>query len=284
MDDGEIHKICVKCFVLHTKNGRFCSRRCANSRVHSEETKRKISASVKTSTKFAESIKNKRPIVSAPHNKECPICNITFYSPTSDKRIFCTKACYLQDKKRIFCKPCGGYRERSGRSKTGYYKGIYCGSTYELCWTIYNLDHNIVFSRFCGYLQGDGIKYYPDFILSDNKTIVEIKGYERADAVLKKTNLAESLGYNVKVLYKKDLQHCFEYVTVKYGTSEYQTLYDDYKPKYEYECQFCKNKFFREIKKKNALTYCSCRCSAKHRHIKRKYYPGAAKLEGCDRL
>lgn len=28
--------------------------------------------------------------------------------------------------------PIGGYRKGSGRSKHGYYKGIYCGSTYEL--------------------------------------------------------------------------------------------------------------------------------------------------------
>jgi len=53
----------------------------------------------------------------------------------------------------------GGLRNGSGRSKSGYYKEIYCGSTYELCWVIYNLDHNISFSRFSGYLTDGKIKY-----------------------------------------------------------------------------------------------------------------------------
>lgn len=42
---------CEKCGKLVTTNfgsGRFCSRSCANARVHSEETKQKISKSVKT--------------------------------------------------------------------------------------------------------------------------------------------------------------------------------------------------------------------------------------------
>ena len=42
----------------------------------------------------------------------------------------------------------GGYRPGSGRAKTGYYKGIYCGSTYELAWVIYQIDNNKDFSRF----------------------------------------------------------------------------------------------------------------------------------------
>ena len=44
----------------------------------------------------------------------------------------------------------GGYREGSGRSKSGYYNGIYCGSTYELCWVIYALDTQVKFDRFKG--------------------------------------------------------------------------------------------------------------------------------------
>jgi hypothetical protein len=51
----------------------------------------------------------------------------------------------------------GGYRIGSGRSKSGYYKGIYCGSTYELCWAIHALDHNIKFSRFDKKLEKDGV-------------------------------------------------------------------------------------------------------------------------------
>lgn len=36
-------KECPKCGFMHNKSGIFCSRRCANARVHSVETKQKIS-------------------------------------------------------------------------------------------------------------------------------------------------------------------------------------------------------------------------------------------------
>ena len=48
---------CEKCGKLVTSNfgsGRFCSRSCANARVHSEETKQKISKSVKNNIKYIE--------------------------------------------------------------------------------------------------------------------------------------------------------------------------------------------------------------------------------------
>ena len=114
----------------------------------------------------------------------------------------------------------GGYRQGSGRSKSGYYNGIYCGSTYELCWVIYNLDHAIKFTRFPGKLEKDNVAYYPDFLLSDGKTIVETKGYEKQEFVDKKTKVAESFGYSVVVLRKEDLQYAFEYVTQKYGADK----------------------------------------------------------------
>ena len=40
-------KICPKCEVEHSKPGRFCSRKCGNARVWSEETQKKRSASIK---------------------------------------------------------------------------------------------------------------------------------------------------------------------------------------------------------------------------------------------
>ena len=124
----------------------------------------------------------------------------------------------------------GGLRNGSGRSKSGYYKGIYCGSTYELCWVIYNLDHNISFSRFSGYLTDGKIKYYPDFILSDTNEIIEIKGF-LTESVKIKTQLAIDKGFKIKVLYKEDLKNIFSYVEQKYFTKNFYTLYDDFKPK-----------------------------------------------------
>jgi hypothetical protein len=165
----------------------------------------------------------------------------------------------------------GGYRERSGRSKSGYYKGIYCGSTYELCWAIYHLDHNIPFTRFPGKLEYNGIIYYPDFLLDDGKTIIETKGYESQDSVNKKTEVAERLGYTVKVLRKVDLEFTFEYVKHKYGTSKFHTLYDEYKPKFSYTCTECNAVYHSEKVLKTDTNFCNRSCAGKYRKKFRKY-------------
>jgi hypothetical protein len=155
----------------------------------------------------------------------------------------------------------GGYRKGSGRSKSGYYNGIYCGSTYELCWLIHALDNNVKFIRFEGMLSDGVTKYIPDFILTDSNTIVELKGYEPQESVDKKTRLAESLGYTVVVLRKNNLQHIFDYVANKFGTKQFHTLYDGYKPKYEYKCSKCLKVIQRDAKAKTSLVFCSRRCS-----------------------
>lgn len=167
----------------------------------------------------------------------------------------------------------GGYRQGSGRSKSGYYKGIYCGSTYELCWVIYSLDHNIQFTRFPGKLELDDVKYYPDFLLSDGKTIIETKGYEPQDSVDKKTKVAEHYGYTVKVLRKKDLQKEFDWVKQNYQYKEVFELYDGYKPKYDLVCVECANMFGRNKKPKTEKIFCSRSCAGKFRKKNNKIVP-----------
>lgn len=164
----------------------------------------------------------------------------------------------------------GGYREGSGRSKSGYYNGIYCGSTYELCWVIYNIDHQIEFNRFSGKLQKDGITYYPDFLLSDGKTIIETKGYEKHESVDKKTKVAETLGYIVKILRKDDLQYVFDYVTKTYNTKKFYELYDDYKPKYKHICDCCLVEFETDKKKKTETKFCNRVCAGRYQSSKIK--------------
>lgn len=159
----------------------------------------------------------------------------------------------------------GGYRVGSGRSKSGYYRGIYCGSTYELCWVIYNLDHKIEFTRFPGQLKNNGITYYPDFLLSDGKTIIETKGYEKQESVDKKTEVAKSLGYNAIVLRKEDLQYIFDYVFRSYGTKRFYELYDGYHPKYKHTCNCCQVEFETDRKVKTETKFCSRSCAGKYR-------------------
>lgn len=163
-----------------------------------------------------------------------------------------------------------GYHNGTGRSKHGYYKGIYSGSTYELCWIIYNLDHNIEFKRFPGCIQRDKLKYFPDFLLPDNKTIIEIKGYEEKEKVRRKTELAESFGYTVKILYKEDLKYAFDYVAKTYNTKKFFLLYDDYKPKYSYTCTYCNSVYERDFAIKTNERFCSRICAGKYRNLNSK--------------
>lgn len=52
-----VEKNCPKCGTIHVKKGKFCCRSCANGRIHSEETKKKTSNSVKNSEKFKSAIR-----------------------------------------------------------------------------------------------------------------------------------------------------------------------------------------------------------------------------------
>lgn len=247
------------CISTH-KDGRkhrkkFCSRHCANSRFWSEEKKAKQSEKIKSlpgyvPRKFVERV--------------CPCGNKFMVKPCLKKK-HCCYSCSVKYRPKYH--GVGGYREGSGRSKSGYFKGIYCGSTYELCWVIYHLDNNIPFSKFEGVLEKDGMRYIPDFLLNE-KEIVEIKGYWTEKVDIKK-KLAESMGYSVSVLYKEDLAPIFSYVEEKYGTNKFQTLYDDHRPNYQGICDFCNCDFLSERKIRNTNikknVFCSRSCSGKFR-------------------
>lgn len=239
-------KSCPKCCKQHNKTGTFCSRSCANSRERPQELRDKLSLANKgkpghTKTKGKEFVPR--------YDKVCQNCSTHFRS-TNVKKKYCSAVCSYSN--------AGGYREGSGRAKTGYYKGIYCGSTYELVWVIFQLDHDIPFQRFEGYLEFEGKKYFPDF-LQDHK-IIEIKGYEKQDSVDKKTEIAKQNGFEVIVLRKENLQKEFNWVS-KHYSDNYKSLYDGYKPSYVYKCNSCSLDFEKNKKAKTEKVYCSRKCS-----------------------
>lgn len=153
----------------------------------------------------------------------------------------------------------GGYREGSGRSKSGYYKGVYCGSTYELAYVIYRLDHGLPVKRFDGYIDLAPGKYFPDF-LEDENTIIEMKGYW-TPSVDVKTQAALRAGYKVILKYREDLQREFSWVEENYNFKNLQELYDGYRPKYQYNCCNCNKSFETDKRKRTVVYYCSKRCS-----------------------
>lgn len=246
-----ILKNCPKCNKEHNKPGIFCSRSCGNSRgPRTDEFKNTVRE--KLSGRIGHALGK---LVVPRIERACSDCGKLFTIKITNNKKYCSNSCRNKN--------AGGYREGSGRSKSGYYNGIYCGSTYELCWVIHSLDHGIKFKRFDSLIEKDGLKYYPDFILDDNKTIIELKGFEKQESVDKKTALAESFGYAVNVLRKEDLQYAFDYVKEKYSTTKYHILYDEYKPKYDYVCNYCSKEFSRDKKLKTDVVFCSRQCCGK---------------------
>ena len=233
--------ICENCGCEHSGtygSGRFCSEKCSHSfctknekkftkKVYCTKCGKEVEVGKRTNPKKVVCEKCKELL------KVCKVCGIEYITKNPESKycsIKCSKTHYRDSEyKRKHSEGCkghsGGYRENGGRSKFGYYKDIFCGSTYELAWVIWRLDHDLPVNRFKGYLEDKEIKlkYYPDFI--EGNKIYEMKGYwtKKVDA---KTDLAIRKGYEIDVLYKDDLKECFEWVYEKYKTKKLESLYD----------------------------------------------------------
>jgi hypothetical protein len=155
--------------------------------------------------------------------KICPICKKSFeVVPCYSFRTFCSKSCgNKMDRTGIS----GGYRPNSGRGKMGWYKGYYCQSSWELAWVIYSLDHEIKFERntkgFEYIFEEVAHKYYPDFLLSDNRTYVEVKGYDSPQWKAKQ----KQFPHDLQIFTKKKMKPILDYVEQKYG-KDYIKLYE----------------------------------------------------------
>lgn len=207
---------CIKCNKEHDGifgSGKYCSRSCANSRIFSivSNDKRKISNSNK--------VPWNKGLRSNWTQSKCIYCGNDLLYPN-----------HTPKKYHLDCwkKSSGGDRRGSGRGKSGWYKGYWCDSSWELAWVVYNLENSIPFDRnTIGYeyqFNGRKCKYYPDFIIGD--TFYEIKGrlsYEKMDE--KNKEKISQFKEKLIVLYKSDMCLYINYTTKKYGKN-YTYLYD----------------------------------------------------------
>jgi hypothetical protein len=251
-------KNCPKCKVEHSKHGMFCSRSCANSRgPRTEEFKQLVRAKLK-----GVSPASKGKYLVERVSRTCQSCSISFITKINSNNLFCSPSCRPNIK--------GGYREGSGRAKTGYFRGIYCGSTYELVWVIYRLDHNLPVTRFNGFIvYGNNKKYYPDFI--EDSIIHEMKGWPNTsiDPTLNEKELgAKKAGYQVRLYFREDLQKEFDWVKQNYIYKELFELYDGYKPKFNFKCSHCGNDVSRNGKPKTEVLFCSRACAGRYQKAK----------------
>lgn len=117
----------------------------------------------------------------------------------------------------------GGYRKGSGVGKQGWYKDIFCDSSWELSFVCYYKEHNLNIQR-CqehrNYIfNNEEHVYIPDFVTDDG--IIEIKGYKS-----KQWNAKIEQNPDIKVLYYKDVKMYLDYVISKYGNKFWEILYD----------------------------------------------------------
>ncbi len=260
----ETHKyICECCGKIKIGifgSGRFCSKKCSNKGVWSKERKDVHRTAMMNSEKVT--FANKKRITRI--DKVCVICNKKFWVHNCNKnRMFCSKECVGKDidfkyKKRA----AGGYREGSGRGKSGWYNGIQCDSTYELAWVIYHIDHKINFIRntqkFDYYYKEKKHSYIPDYFLPKEDLFVEVKGFNSVQNEEKIKQFSKKLA----IMYKEDLKYIFEYVIKKYGKN-FIELYEGNPHKIRNnKCLICEKPSVNE--------FCSQKCSGIGMSIRNK--------------
>ena len=245
-------KKCNKACEVKFGSGIFCSRKCSNSRERTEEIKQKISKGVRTCEAYKEGRlnvnKGKTKFVDV--ERVCPTCSNNFITSTSKLKKFCSSSCAYKSPNM------GGYRPGSGKSKSGWYKGFYCGSTWELAFLIWCLDHDISIQRcderFNYTLEGKKRTYLPDFKINDIH--IEIKGFDTRQVQEKTKQFPKKL----LVLFEEDLSHVFDYVKNNYG-KDFINLYEGNPHNKKIKsCVLCG--------KPCVNVYCSKRCSIKGNH------------------
>lgn len=232
-------------------SGRFCSKQCANSRVWTDDQKLNHKQRMSSSQKVLESNKSRKV---ERIKKTCLTCNTKFLVvPSENKRKFCSRECF--NLSPIKSNNAGGYRQGSGRGKSGWYKNYYCDSTYELVWVIFHIDHNIQFERnttgFEYAYRGKIRKYYPDFYLIGTNEYVEVKGYNNEQFKVK----IDSFPHRLKVLFKADMKKMFDYVHSVYGSNYIELYTGNPHNILSNDCHVCG--------KKCKNMYCSRECAGK---------------------
>lgn len=197
----------------------YCSDKCKKSLERnkhnigiplSDDRKNKIRKGLLESEKYINCKKGGRPRNDEKYKFLCKHCG----GEGLDK--------YRRNKNRKYHRECwlkisGGLKEGSSRGKSGWYKGYWCDSSYELAFVIYNIDHAIGFERnregfYYNYEEKRRL-FFPDFIMS-NGVYIEIKNFHSLETDTK----ISQFPLRIEILYKEDLKkEILPYVISKYG-------------------------------------------------------------------
>lgn len=212
---------CEKCSSVHDGtygSGRFCSVKCSRSFATSSRRKDislKVSKTLKGKPTWSKGLK-----LVAREIRMCKLvsCFNTFEVKHHANKEYCSVQCHPN---------IGGYRKGSGRGISGWYKGIFCDSSWELAYVLWcrdkgkNIKRNT--ERFDYEYNGKAHQYLPDFLVDGE--LVEIKGYTTARWRAKLDHFPKHR--KLSVLYKKDMYPYLEYAESTYGN--FVDLYEEKK-------------------------------------------------------
>ncbi len=168
-------KVCPKCDEQHQMPGKFCSRKCANSRVFTDASNEKRSRSnrnavlnmdiemrLRRNKQLRESSPNFRD---GPYTKiklkKCSGCGVEFWSNNANTKTLnstCSDNCFLTVKRR------------NSSGKKIEYNGTVYDSNWEVIIAKWFDDEGILYERPLNFVRwvdklGKNRKYFPDFYL-----------------------------------------------------------------------------------------------------------------------
>ncbi len=207
-------------------NGDFCCKECARSystKNKRQEINEKVSKTLLKNKKYEKGLLKSLQIrqqKKKQYNENpnyCQICNKKL-SYKQRKNKTCSYEC-RNKLISLHTEPLTHHTHR------GYYKNIWCDSSWELAFLVYCLDNNISIKRNKNayVYEYNNIEhlYYPDFIV-ENK-LIEIKGYETEKWKWKLKNCI--LDKELIVINKTKIKKYLDYAIQKYGKYFYKKLY-----------------------------------------------------------
>ena len=210
-------KQCPKCNTPHDKPGKFCSRKCANSRVFTNEAIKKKSLANK---KWAENNpttakENMNRALSVWITKKtyvpryCSTCNKELNR--DNKSGLCKKHFEESESKSEFIARRKNYERRRVFNKwTQTY--VWLLSSLEIQYFEYLEKCNIQWVKpphIC-YTTQDGKqhRYFPDFLLVESNKYIEVKGYYwPSDKVKMKLVIEQNPTLDIHILFKEDIDN-----------------------------------------------------------------------------
>lgn len=221
---------CRKSLTYKQREYNCCSKSCRTSLcnknrevIYSEEGKKALreSASKNLNSLTYKKINSSKRSISQLFNV-CQICKNSFLVTSKSKtKKTCSIKCYGK------WRSLNNSKEIKTFGKWGYYQGIYCASSWELAFLIYNKDLGKNIKR-CDltfeYSMNDEDKvYFPDFLM--DATIYEVKGRELEDVAFK-TQAVIDAGYKIELVRRKEINPIIKAIKEKYRVKDVTELYD----------------------------------------------------------